>query len=184
MLLGMRTSEIQHSGPTCSEAPTGARAHLDYTAEREPLHEPRRAGGWHTSNCRRKGLRIEKIQPSRVSMHITASANFEFLKVHEPALVTLGGQAEQYFRSDPNTCLIKLRQFGELLAQLAAARTALFTSPEEAQADLLRRLRFAGVLTGETGELFYKLRKFGNEATRKRPPTRSCYRFSLTLNRS
>ncbi len=98
-------------------------------------------------------------------MTYAASVNFDFLKVHEPALVTLGAQAEQYFRTDPNTCLIKLRQFGELLAQLTAARTALFTSPEEAQADLLRRLKFAGVLTGETGELFYKLRKFGNEAT-------------------
>jgi type I restriction enzyme R subunit len=94
-----------------------------------------------------------------------ASANFDFLKEHELSLVTLGAQAEQYFRSDPNTCLIKLRQFGELLAQLTAAKTALFTSPDEAQAELLRRLKFAGAIPGETGELFYKLRSIGNRAT-------------------
>jgi type I restriction enzyme R subunit len=93
------------------------------------------------------------------------SANFDFLKVHEPSLVTLGAQAEQYFRSDPNTCLIKLRQFGEMLAQLTAAKTALFTSPDEAQPELLRRLKFAGAIPGETGELFYKLRSIGNRAT-------------------
>ena len=93
------------------------------------------------------------------------SPNFDFLKVHEPALVMLGLQAEQYFKADPNTCLIKLRQFGELLAQLTAAKTALFTSPEEPQSELLRRLKFAGAIPGEAGELFFKLRKFGNEAT-------------------
>ena len=93
------------------------------------------------------------------------SSNFDFLKVHEPDLVVLGGQAELYFKGDPNTCLIKLRQFGEVLAQLTAAKTALFTSPDEAQADLLRRLKFAGAIPPEPGELFHKLRAIGNRAT-------------------
>lgn len=44
------------------------------------------------------------------------------------------------FKDDPNTCLIKLRQFGEALAQLTAAKAGLLTSPEEQQAQLLRRL--------------------------------------------
>jgi type I restriction enzyme R subunit len=35
---------------------------------------------------------------------------------HDPQLVRLGGLAERYFKDDPNTCLIKLRQFGEVLA--------------------------------------------------------------------
>ncbi len=93
------------------------------------------------------------------------SINFDFLKVHEPDLVVLGSQAERYFKEDPNTCLIKLRQFGEVLAQLTAAKTALFTSPDEAQADLLRRLKFAGAVPPEPAELFHKLRAIGNRAT-------------------
>lgn len=93
------------------------------------------------------------------------SSNFDFLKVHEPQLVRLGAQAEGYFRSDPNTCLMKLRQFGELLAQLTAAKMGLFSSPEEPQSDLLRRLKGAGAIPGETGELFDKLRLSGNRAT-------------------
>jgi type I restriction enzyme R subunit len=58
------------------------------------------------------------------------------MAVYEPQLVRLGTQAEGYFTDDPNTCLIKLRQFGEVLAQLVAAKIGMFTSNPEAQADL------------------------------------------------
>jgi type I restriction enzyme R subunit len=44
-----------------------------------------------------------------------------FLHVHAPLLVSLGAQAERYFADDPVTCLMKLRQLGELLAQRVAA---------------------------------------------------------------
>jgi hypothetical protein len=40
----------------------------------------------------------------------------------------LGALVEVYFRDDPNTCLIKLRQFGELVAQEAAAWIGLYTA--------------------------------------------------------
>jgi hypothetical protein len=59
------------------------------------------------------------------------SANFDFLGTHHAQLVRLGGLAERYFKDDPNTCLIKLRQFGEVLAQLTAAKSGLLASPEE-----------------------------------------------------
>jgi type I restriction enzyme R subunit len=36
--------------------------------------------------------------------------------------------AERYFPDDPNTSLLKLRQFGEVLAQLVASRVGLFNS--------------------------------------------------------
>ena len=59
------------------------------------------------------------------------SANFAFLAQHDVQLVRLGALAERYFRDDPNTCLIKLRQFGEVLAQLVAAgRAAIGFAPE------------------------------------------------------
>lgn len=93
------------------------------------------------------------------------SPNFAFLQSHDPQLVRLGTLAERYFADDPNTCLIKLRQFGEVLAQLTAAKVGLYSYPEEKQVDLLRRLRDRGVLKGEVDRLFHELRKAGNEAT-------------------
>ena len=56
---------------------------------------------------------------------------------HDTQLVRLGGLAECYFKDDPNTSLIKLRQFGEVLAQLTAAKAGLLSSPDEQQIDLL-----------------------------------------------
>lgn len=95
---------------------------------------------------------------------MVVSLNFAFLDVHDPQLVRLGALAEQYFTSDPNTCLIKLRQFGELLAQLVAAEVGLYVSPDERQIDLLRRLKDRGLLKGEVDRLFHELRRSGNEA--------------------
>jgi hypothetical protein len=82
------------------------------------------------------------------------SGNFAFLKSHDAQLVRLGALAERYFHDDPNTCLIKLRQFGELLAQLIAAKTGLFQTGDESQVDLLRRLRFDRLLPSEVADLF------------------------------
>ena len=93
------------------------------------------------------------------------SANFDFLGKHDAQLVRLGALAERYFKDDPNTSLIKLRQFGEVLAQLTAAKAGLLASPEEPQADLLRRLKFERVVPREVGELFHQLRIAGNRAT-------------------
>jgi type I restriction enzyme R subunit len=94
-----------------------------------------------------------------------SSANFTFLRQHDVQLERLGALAERYFRDDPNTCLIKIRQFGELLAQLVAAKAGRFTSPDEPQTDLLRRLSFERVLPREVGDLFHQVRISGNKAT-------------------
>jgi type I restriction enzyme R subunit len=92
------------------------------------------------------------------------SANFGFLERHDPQLERLGALAERYFREDPNTCLIKLRQFAELLAQLTAAKAGLFSSAEESQSDLLRRLSFERIVPRQVCDLFHQLRRTGNEA--------------------
>jgi len=92
------------------------------------------------------------------------SVNFAFLAKHDAQLDRLGALAERFFAEDANTAIIKLRQFAELLAQLTAAKLGLWTSPEEKQADLLRRLRDRGALTREVGDLFHAIRKAGNAA--------------------
>ena len=92
------------------------------------------------------------------------SGNFGFLEAHDVQLVRLGALAERYFHDDPNTCLIKLRQFAELLGQLIAAKTGLYEAGDESQADLLRRLRFERVLPPQVADLFHTLRILGNNA--------------------
>src|SRR6266478_2313452 len=98
-------------------------------------------------------------------MAVGGSSNFDFLKAHDPQLVRLGALAERYFRDDPNTSLIKLRQFAELLAQLTAAKTGKFTGTEEPQTELLRRLKFDRVLPPEVADFFHQVRIVGNQAT-------------------
>lgn len=91
-------------------------------------------------------------------------SNFDFLKTYDAQLVRLGALAERYFVEDPNTTLIKLRQFAELLAQQLAARMGLFTSPDEPFADLLQRLKAERAMPREAGDIFHQLRISGNQA--------------------
>lgn len=93
-----------------------------------------------------------------------ASPNFGHLATVVPLLALHGAKAERYVFEDPSVALVKLRQFGEVLAQEAAARTGLYTSPTEAQADLLRRIRDEGLIDFEVADLFHALRKAGNRA--------------------
>ena len=93
------------------------------------------------------------------------SANFNFLAPHDIQLVRLAALAERYFIDDPNTCLIKLRQYGELLAQQVAARTGTYSSAKEPQSDLLRRLRVEGIVPRQALDLLHQIRINGNRAS-------------------
>ena len=92
-------------------------------------------------------------------------SNFSVLSQHDEQLLRLGMLAEKYFADDPNTCLLKLRQLAESLAQMLAARTGLYVSPEESQFDLLRRLQDGGVLPREVFQMFGEVRRAGNAAS-------------------
>jgi type I restriction enzyme R subunit len=93
------------------------------------------------------------------------SQNFGFMRGYDPQFERLGALAERYFADDPNTCLVKLRQFGELLAQETAARTGLYTSADESQNDLLRRLKAERAVPPPAMDLFHQVRIPGNKAT-------------------
>ncbi|MBI4951778.1 MAG: type I restriction-modification system endonuclease [Myxococcales bacterium] len=93
-----------------------------------------------------------------------ASPNFAFLAYHDARLVVLGTQAERLFADDPVACLGKLRLFGEILAQRAAARLGLLDAPTDTQIDLLRRLAERGALAATPRQLFHDLRRAGNAA--------------------
>ena len=86
------------------------------------------------------------------------------LRAFDAQLWRLGALAERYFAEDPNTSLLKLRQFSELLAQSLAARTGLYTSAEESQYELIRRLQGEGMLPKEVRQVFDQIRISGNAA--------------------
>ena len=95
------------------------------------------------------------------------SANFGFLAKYDEGLIGVAVLAEQYFAGDPVTCLMKLRQFGELLAQQVAARAGVFVAVDEPQADLLGRLRRDTAYSRDVLDLFHDLRRTGNEAVHR-----------------
>ncbi|MFO7631539.1 MAG: DUF4145 domain-containing protein, partial [Caldilinea sp.] len=93
------------------------------------------------------------------------ATNFKFLETHDEQLVRLGMLAERYFPDDPNTCILKLRQYGEVLAQLTALQIGEHAAAEGAQFELLRRLQNRGILPREVFQLFHEVRRAGNAAS-------------------
>ncbi|MEW8474563.1 MAG: type I restriction-modification system endonuclease [Candidatus Thiodiazotropha endolucinida] len=95
------------------------------------------------------------------------SSNFKFLADYDPVFLQLAEAAERAFSSDPNTTLIKLRQFGEALAQDLAARAGIVFDERTTQADLLWKLNREIRLDSTIRNLFHTLRIEGNKATHK-----------------
>ncbi|MDI1313516.1 type I restriction-modification system endonuclease [Prosthecobacter sp.] len=91
-------------------------------------------------------------------------SNFTHLQEHDAQLLRLGMLAERYFAEDPNTCLLKLRQLAEVLAQAVASHVGLLDRPEEGQYELLGRLRDQGILPREMWQIFGEVRRSGNAA--------------------
>ena len=96
---------------------------------------------------------------------MVACSNFAFLQEHDPVFLQLARTAEQAFASDPNTTLIKLRQFGEALAQDLASRAGIEFEARTSQSDLLYKLGREIDLDQNIRSLFHTLRVEGNKAT-------------------
>jgi type I restriction enzyme R subunit len=92
------------------------------------------------------------------------ASNFGFLNVHDAQLVRLGALAERYFRDDPPTAIIKLRQFAELLCQRIAATHALYQGDRDTFEERLRRLSLERIIPKEIGDVFHAPRKAGSTA--------------------
>lgn len=111
---------------------------------------------------------------------VQKQSNFAQLKAHDEQLERLGLLAERYFADDPNTSLLKLRQLAEAMAQSVASRVGIYTSADEKQIDLLRRLQDHGILPREVSGLFHEIRKAGNDANHN---LAGDYRQALTAMR-
>ncbi len=91
------------------------------------------------------------------------SANFGFLLPLESLLLSYGAAAESSVYDDPNTALVKARQFGEAAADALITRLGLRYSGDR-QVDKLRALNQAGALTPKVHDVFDELRRVGNRA--------------------
>ncbi len=107
---------------------------------------------------------LKSFQSPIASENSSTSPNFAFLHAYNPQLATLAVLAEKYLTDDPVTCLMKLRQFGELLAQSLAKKVALPPILEETQIDLLNRLSDTGYLPEEIHHKLQDIRRIGNQA--------------------
>lgn len=102
-------------------------------------------------------------QQEQLSAVAARSPNFGRLLEHEPLLLGYGAAAESVIFDDPNTALIKSRQFGEGLAEALVVRMGLKVDGER-QVDRLRALTDAGALTPKVDAAFDFVRTAGNQA--------------------
>lgn len=98
-------------------------------------------------------------------MQTSTYSNFAFLSEHNPKLAELADYADRYYTAhDWNTCVMKFRQLGELLAQLFAAKHAIYVDKSTSQSDLLKLFRQELHLDKQVIQLFHTLRIEGNQA--------------------
>ncbi|MEV6949433.1 DEAD/DEAH box helicase family protein [Streptomyces sp. NPDC051172] len=118
------------------------------------------------------------------------SRNFGFLLPHLPLLVAYGTAAESHVFSDPNTSLIKSRQFAEAMAADLVSRGRVRVEGST-QFDRLRALDKEGYLHGDVGTAFHEVRTLGNGATHAGLDSaddafralRTCFRLAVWYHR-
>ncbi len=94
------------------------------------------------------------------------SVNFGFLAKHDRHLARLAAFAELYCSSDPSTALVKLRQFVERLAQLAAARHGAASGLDlRAQ---IAELYHRRLIDADVARALHAIRMRGNKAVHRK----------------
>lgn len=111
------------------------------------------------------------------------SGNFGFLARHEPLLLRLCASAERNYHDDPNTTVIKLRQFGEAIVKHLAAVFNIDTGVEQTQADLLKTLQVRRLIDRNVADLLHYLRKEGNAAAHQFQTSQSQAKSALKIAR-
>jgi len=92
-------------------------------------------------------------------------SNFTFLAPKWPTLAQLGELAEKNLHTDPNTSLIKLRMFGEILSKIILSCENLEEPFDGKQTTRLGLIKSDGALPDRLIDLFHSVRKAGNKAT-------------------
>ena len=91
-------------------------------------------------------------------------SNFQFLQNYDPLFFQMALVAEEMYKSDPNTTLMKLRQLGEALAQDIASKIGIKPYEYKDQYELIYQLDRKLSLSYQIRNIFHSLRKDGNKA--------------------
>lgn len=97
-------------------------------------------------------------------MQELTSLNFEPLRPVWPELANMGGYAEHYAHSDPESALVKLRSFAVQAVDHIYRKLKLQRAPQSNFVDLLSNASFRQVATDLPLDKFHLLRKLGNRA--------------------
>ena len=90
------------------------------------------------------------------------SLNFEPLRTAYPELANMGGYAEHYAHSDPESALVKLRNFAERLVDRIYDKLKLERVPQSNFVDLLHNASFREVAQPLVLDKLHLLRRLGN----------------------
>ncbi len=90
------------------------------------------------------------------------SLNFEPLRAVYPELANMGGYAEHYAYSDPESALVKLRNFAERLVDRLYIKLKLERMPQSNFVDLLHNSSFQTVAQPLVLDKLHLLRRLGN----------------------
>jgi type I restriction enzyme R subunit len=106
----------------------------------------------------------DAVFPFGRKIDIRSKSNFYFLEDHDPVFFQLASSAEQFFAADPNTAIVKLRQFAEALAKDIASRFNIPSYSYSNQNELIYQIDRKINLDPRIKDIFHKLRKDGNKA--------------------
>lgn len=90
------------------------------------------------------------------------SLNFEPLRAAYPELANMGGYAEQYAHTDPESALVKLRNFAERLVERLYIKLKLERVPQSTFVDLLHNTSFQTIAQPLVLDKLHLLRRLGN----------------------
>ncbi|WP_068614503.1 type I restriction-modification system endonuclease [Paenibacillus tuaregi] len=92
-------------------------------------------------------------------------SNFSFLDSNFAILAQIGGTAEDYLYSDPNSCLFKLGLLGEMVVNLMMQFDGIQPpSYDNTHANRIKLLKGQGLLPREIDDILYSLRMARNKA--------------------
>lgn len=97
-----------------------------------------------------------------MQMQDIKSLNFEPLRAMYPELANMGGYAEHYAHSDPESALVKLRNFAERLVDRLYLKLKLERVPQSNFVDLLHNASFQTVAQPLVLDKLHLLRRLGN----------------------
>ncbi|AVH14341.1 type I restriction-modification system endonuclease [Acinetobacter indicus] len=89
-------------------------------------------------------------------------SQFLFLKEISPLLFDVLNLAEQYYYADPNSTLVKVRQFGENLMRQLAINSQLVIEPDWNNFEIINQVSDKLKLDQDVRSAFHRIRKLGN----------------------